>query len=160
MQQVVDLQRDKAFDDLGVQLLAISPDPVSAHKARREIEQTDRERWRGEDTLDLLSEAPVGGRRAHRWIADAGAFMSRDPEAAFVIEGSYLEEQEFEQTFERDGLSMTFSGWEYPSSPTSRYSRSPGSWSSDSGSHHCPIKPLPGMPPRGDGSASPTSCIW
>jgi hypothetical protein len=29
MQQVVDLQRDKAFDDLGVQLLAISPDPVS-----------------------------------------------------------------------------------------------------------------------------------
>jgi peroxiredoxin len=30
MQQVVDLQRDKAFEDLGVQLLAISPDPVSA----------------------------------------------------------------------------------------------------------------------------------
>jgi hypothetical protein len=30
MQQVVDLQRDKAFDDLGVQMLAISPDPVSA----------------------------------------------------------------------------------------------------------------------------------
>lgn len=47
-------------------------------------------------------------------IADAGAFRSRDPEAAFVIEGSYLEEREFELTFERDGLSMTFSGWEYP----------------------------------------------
>ncbi len=32
MQQVVDLQRDRAFGDLGVQLLAISPDPVSAWK--------------------------------------------------------------------------------------------------------------------------------
>ena len=32
MQQVVDLQSDKAFEDLGVQLLAISPDPVSAWK--------------------------------------------------------------------------------------------------------------------------------
>ncbi len=32
MQQVVDLQRDKAFEDLNVQLLAISPDPVSAWK--------------------------------------------------------------------------------------------------------------------------------
>jgi peroxiredoxin len=30
MQQVVDLQRDEGFADLGVQLLAISPDPVSA----------------------------------------------------------------------------------------------------------------------------------
>ncbi len=30
MQQVVDLQSDQAFSDLGVQLLAISPDPVSA----------------------------------------------------------------------------------------------------------------------------------
>lgn len=32
MQQVVDLQRDKAFENLGVQLLAISPDAVSAWK--------------------------------------------------------------------------------------------------------------------------------
>lgn len=32
MQQVVDLQRNKAFEDLGVQMLAISPDPVSAWK--------------------------------------------------------------------------------------------------------------------------------
>jgi peroxiredoxin len=30
MQQVVDLQRDKAFEDLGVQLLAVSPDQVAA----------------------------------------------------------------------------------------------------------------------------------
>jgi peroxiredoxin len=30
MQQVVDLQRDKAFEDLRVQLLAISPDQVAA----------------------------------------------------------------------------------------------------------------------------------
>lgn len=32
MRQVVDLQRDKAFEDLGVQLLAISPDPLGAWK--------------------------------------------------------------------------------------------------------------------------------
>ncbi len=30
MQQVVDLQSDKAFKKLGVELLAISPDPVAA----------------------------------------------------------------------------------------------------------------------------------
>jgi len=30
MQQVVDLQRDEGFQNLGVQLLAISPDPVDA----------------------------------------------------------------------------------------------------------------------------------
>ncbi len=30
MQQVVDLQKDKAFTNLGVALLAISPDPVAA----------------------------------------------------------------------------------------------------------------------------------
>lgn len=30
MQQVVDLQRDEGFANLGVQLLAISPDPVTA----------------------------------------------------------------------------------------------------------------------------------
>jgi peroxiredoxin len=30
MQQVVDLQSDETFENLGVQLLAISPDPVTA----------------------------------------------------------------------------------------------------------------------------------
>ena len=30
MGQVVDLQNDKTFEDLGVELLAISPDPVTA----------------------------------------------------------------------------------------------------------------------------------
>lgn len=30
MQQVVDLQNDKGFEELGVRLLAISPDPASA----------------------------------------------------------------------------------------------------------------------------------
>ena len=30
MQQVVDLQSERAFEDLGVRLLAISPDPVAA----------------------------------------------------------------------------------------------------------------------------------
>lgn len=32
MQQVVDLQGDEGFEDLGMQLLAISPDPASAWK--------------------------------------------------------------------------------------------------------------------------------
>jgi len=34
MQQVVDLQSDQAFNKLRVQLLAISPDPVSAWRKR------------------------------------------------------------------------------------------------------------------------------
>jgi SAM-dependent methyltransferase len=47
-------------------------------------------------------------------IADAGAFASRTAEAPFVIEGSYLDERDYEQTFQRSGRSMTFSGWVYP----------------------------------------------
>lgn len=47
-------------------------------------------------------------------ISDAGAFASREPDAAFVIDGSYLGKRPFEGTFERDGLRITFHGWEYP----------------------------------------------
>ncbi len=47
-------------------------------------------------------------------VADAGAFASREPHAAFVIEGSYLGKRDFEQRVERSGLEMTFSGWAYP----------------------------------------------
>jgi len=47
-------------------------------------------------------------------IADAGAFATQTAEAPFVIEGSYLDERDFEATLERDGLPMTFSGWAYP----------------------------------------------
>jgi SAM-dependent methyltransferase len=47
-------------------------------------------------------------------INDAGAFASREPDAAFVIDGSYLDKRPFEGTFERDGLRITFHGWVYP----------------------------------------------
>jgi SAM-dependent methyltransferase len=38
----------------------------------------------------------------------AGAFVSREPDAAFVIEGSYFEHTQKEMPVERDGLQMTF----------------------------------------------------
>lgn len=47
-------------------------------------------------------------------ISDAGQFVSRDPQAQFLIEGSYLGRRRFEGTFERNGLTMTFRGWSYP----------------------------------------------
>jgi SAM-dependent methyltransferase len=45
--------------------------------------------------------------------ADAGTFQSKDPDAPFVIPGSYLGRHRFEDTFERDGLQVTFAGWRY-----------------------------------------------
>jgi SAM-dependent methyltransferase len=47
-------------------------------------------------------------------VADSGAFLSRGPEAAFVIRGSYLGRRPVEQHVDRDGLEMTFTGWAYP----------------------------------------------
>jgi SAM-dependent methyltransferase len=47
-------------------------------------------------------------------IADAGAFASREPDAAFVIDGSYLDKRPFEGTYARGGLRITFRGWAYP----------------------------------------------
>jgi SAM-dependent methyltransferase len=47
-------------------------------------------------------------------IIDAGAFSGREPDAPFVIAGSYLGRRRFEGTFERAGLIMTFRGWCYP----------------------------------------------
>ena len=38
----------------------------------------------------------------------AGAFTSRDPDAPFVIEGSYFERTQKEMPVQRDGLEMTF----------------------------------------------------
>jgi SAM-dependent methyltransferase len=45
--------------------------------------------------------------------ADAGTFASKEPDAPFVIDGSYLGRHRFEDTFERDGLQITFTGWRY-----------------------------------------------
>jgi SAM-dependent methyltransferase len=47
-------------------------------------------------------------------LADAGAFASEDPDAPFLVSGSYFGRRRYEGTFERDGLRMTFRGWCYP----------------------------------------------
>jgi SAM-dependent methyltransferase len=44
-------------------------------------------------------------------LADAGRFAASDDAAPFVITGSYLGTRRFEGVFERNGLSMNFSGW-------------------------------------------------
>jgi SAM-dependent methyltransferase len=47
-------------------------------------------------------------------LADAGAFERSEPDARFVIEGSYYGKRRFEGREERDGLAITFRGWTYP----------------------------------------------
>jgi hypothetical protein len=47
-------------------------------------------------------------------IADAGRFQSTEPDAPFVIAGSYLGRHRVDELFERDGLQMHFTGWRYP----------------------------------------------
>jgi SAM-dependent methyltransferase len=47
-------------------------------------------------------------------LADAGRWESREPDAAFVLEGPYFGRRRFEGTYERDGLEITFRGWCYP----------------------------------------------
>jgi SAM-dependent methyltransferase len=44
---------------------------------------------------------------------DAGAFESHEPDARFIVKGSYTGKRRFEGTFERDGLTITFRGWCY-----------------------------------------------
>jgi ubiquinone/menaquinone biosynthesis C-methylase UbiE len=46
-------------------------------------------------------------------VADSGRFETKDVDAPFVIEGSYRGKWPFEGLFERDGLSMNFSGNRY-----------------------------------------------
>jgi SAM-dependent methyltransferase len=46
--------------------------------------------------------------------ADAGRFQSTEPNALFVIAGSYLGRHRVDEPFERDGLQMHFTGWRYP----------------------------------------------
>ncbi len=41
-------------------------------------------------------------------LNSAGLFTSSEPDAIFEIAGSYLEERRYADTFERDGLTMTF----------------------------------------------------
>ncbi len=47
-------------------------------------------------------------------MVDAGGFESREPDAPFVIRGTYLGPRRWlELSAERDGLRMDFSGWAY-----------------------------------------------
>jgi len=46
-------------------------------------------------------------------LNDAGLFESAEPDAAFIIRGSYFGRRPFEGHYERDGLEMTFRGWMY-----------------------------------------------
>jgi ubiquinone/menaquinone biosynthesis C-methylase UbiE len=49
-------------------------------------------------------------------LTDAGTFETRDPEARFVIEGTYFGKRRpwyHQQPFERAGLTITFNGWCY-----------------------------------------------
>ncbi len=47
-------------------------------------------------------------------LADAGRFVSHDPDPEFVIEGSYLGDRRWlEVPTERDGMRMNFAGWAY-----------------------------------------------
>ena len=47
-------------------------------------------------------------------LSDAGRFESREPDAPFVVAGSYFGRRRFEGTFARGGLEITFRGWCYP----------------------------------------------
>ncbi len=44
-------------------------------------------------------------------LSDGGRFVSSEEGATFEITGSYFGRRKFEETFERDGLTMTFRGW-------------------------------------------------
>ena len=46
-------------------------------------------------------------------LAEAGSFASRAPDEPFVIAGSYFDKRRYKETFERDGLTMTFSSSTY-----------------------------------------------
>lgn len=47
-------------------------------------------------------------------FASSGLFESREPDARFVIEGSYLETRRYSDTVERDGLAITFNSRHRP----------------------------------------------
>jgi SAM-dependent methyltransferase len=47
-------------------------------------------------------------------LLTAGRFESKEPDAPFVISGSYFGRRRFEGTFERAGLTITFHSWDQP----------------------------------------------
>ena len=89
MQQVVDLQDDNAFKELGVELLAISPDPAGAWRKEGRalgvtvpmLSDADNAVWAkyGIPTWMMASNEPghtfflVGGDGKIAWVRDYGA---------------------------------------------------------------------------------------
>jgi ubiquinone/menaquinone biosynthesis C-methylase UbiE len=59
-------------------------------------------------------------------LGDSGAFRDTEPNAPFIIRKSYLEKRRFEETFERNGLQVTFRGWCYPLEAYARAMESAG----------------------------------
>jgi SAM-dependent methyltransferase len=47
-------------------------------------------------------------------IVDAGSWESREPDAAFVVTGSYFGTRRVSDHVARDGLEITFHGWAHP----------------------------------------------
>jgi SAM-dependent methyltransferase len=47
-------------------------------------------------------------------LVDAGRWESRDPDARFVISGSYFDRRQLEDHYARGGLEITFHGWVHP----------------------------------------------
>ena len=47
-------------------------------------------------------------------FSDRGRFASNDPDAPFVVQGSYFSRERFKGTEARDGLKMHFAGWSQP----------------------------------------------
>lgn len=47
-------------------------------------------------------------------FGDRGAFAGPEPDAPFVLRGTYFGRRRFEGSEERDGLSMRFAGWSQP----------------------------------------------
>ena len=89
---------DGAFDTVVAynSLMDVADMPAAVHEASRVLEPAGR--------LCVCVTHPT---------ADAGKFQSKEPDAPFVIPGSYLGRHRFEDTFERDGLEITFAGWRY-----------------------------------------------
>jgi peroxiredoxin len=90
MQQVVDLQNDKAFKKLGVELLAVSPDPTEAWRKEGgalgvtvpELSDSDNEVWLQYGTPDWMMTMTgepghtfflVGSDDKVAWVRDYGA---------------------------------------------------------------------------------------
>ncbi|MBD0329841.1 MAG: methyltransferase domain-containing protein [Thermoleophilia bacterium] len=86
-------------------------DLVVAHNTLMDVE--DMPAAVGEAARVLERGGRIAVRVTHP-LSDAGRFASGDPDAPFVIHGSYFGRRRFEATVERAGLTMTFSYWTYP----------------------------------------------